>query len=247
MTSPALRWIEPDWPAPSNVRVVSTLRDGGVSMGAYASLNLAAHVGDHAEAVAANRRLLREAAALPAEPLWLTQVHGTAVAIHRGATVPRQADAAVATASGHVCVVMTADCLPVVLADRDGSRVAVVHAGWRGLGAGVLEAAVEAIAVPPAQLLAWLGPAIGPDAFEVGPEVREAFLRRSTDSEPAFRASDRGRYFADLYALARLALARAGVVATYGGGWCTFGDADRFFSYRRDGVTGRMATLAWLA
>jgi YfiH family protein len=247
VSSTALRWIKPDWPAPTQVRVVSTLRDGGVSTGKYRSLNLAEHVGDRPEAVAENRRLLREVLGLPAEPLWLEQVHGTAVAVHRGTPAQPQADAAVAAVPGRVCAVMTADCLPVVLADRNGRRVAVAHAGWRGLCSGVLEAAVEAIAVPPAELLAWLGPAIGPDAFEVGPEVRDAFLRRTTDSASAFRANARGRYLADLYTLARVALGRAGVDTTYGGGWCTCSEADRFFSYRRDGVTGRMATLAWLA
>ena len=248
MTATALGWIEPDWPAPAHVRVLSTLRGGGVSDGPYASLNLAGHVGDRTEDVAANRLLLREAARLPAEPLWLEQVHGTAVVRHAGsARTPPRADAAVAFEPGRVCAVMTADCLPVVFADRAGTRVGVAHAGWRGLVGGVLEATIAALAVPPADLHAWLGPTIGPAAFEVGPEVREAYLAKAAGSASCFTSNDRGRYLADIYGLARLALGAAGVASVHGGGWCTHADAQRFFSYRRDGVTGRMATLAWLA
>jgi YfiH family protein len=248
MTATALGWIVPDWPAPAHVRVLSTLRGGGVSEGPYASLNLAGHVGDCAEAVAANRTLLREAARLPAEPLWLEQVHGTTVTGHEGGgPIPPRADAAVALEPGRVCAVMTADCLPVVFADRAGTRCGVAHAGWRGLVGGVLEATVAALEVAPADLHVWLGPAIGPAAFEVGPEVREAYLDRVEDSAACFRLNDHGRYMADLYGLARLVLGAAGVTSIHGGGWCTHEDAQRFFSYRRDGVTGRMATLAWLA
>lgn len=247
MTATAIGWVAPDWPLPEHVRVVSTLRAGGVSEGPYASLNLAAHVGDRPEAVAANRLLLREAAHLPAEPLWLEQVHGSAVARHEGAASVPRADAAVAFAPGRVCAVMTADCLPVVLADRGGMRVGVSHAGWRGLLDGVLQSTIAALAVPAAELHAWLGPAIGRDAFEVGPEVREAFLARVPGSGACFSGNARGRHLADLYGLATLVLGQAGVANVHGGGWCTHGDAARFFSYRRDGVTGRMATLAWLA
>ena len=248
MTATALGWIEPDWPVARHVRVLSTLRAGGVSEGPYASLNLAAHVGDRPEAVAANRLLLREAARLPGEPLWLEQVHGNAVVRHAGAVAaPPRADASVAFEPGRVCAVMTADCLPVVLVDRAGTRIGVAHAGWRGLLGGVLQATIAALEVPAAQLLAWLGPAIGPDAFEVGPEVRDAYQSRDAGSEACFVPGDRGRYRADLYRLARGALDAAGVGSVHGGGWCTYGDANRFFSYRRDGTTGRMATLAWLA
>ena len=248
MTATALGWIEPDWPAPAHVRVLSTLRGGGTSIGPYASLNLAAHVGDDPRTVAANRLLLREAAHLPAEPLWLEQVHGIDVVRHDGAaSPPPRADAAFALEPRRVCAVLTADCLPVVLTDRRGTRVAVAHAGWRGLLGGVLGAAVAALAAPPGELLAWLGPAIGPDAFEVGSEVRESFVQRWPDSTGCFRPNDRGRQQADLYGLARLALERAGVAALHGGGWCTHREAARFFSFRRDGATGRMATLAWLA
>jgi YfiH family protein len=247
VTSTAIGWVVPDWPAPEHVRVISTLRAGGVSEGPYASLNLASHVGDPPDSVAANRLLLRTAARLPAEPLWLDQVHGVEVARHPAAAVPPRGDAAVAFQPGQVCAVLTADCLPVVFTDRSGTRIGVSHAGWRGLQAGVLEATIAALGGVPGDLRAWLGPAIGPDAFEVGKEVREAFMRRNAASEAYFRRNERGRYQADLRGLARLLLGAAGVHSVHGGDWCTYREPDRFFSYRRDGVTGRMATLAWLA
>jgi hypothetical protein len=239
-------WIEPDWPALRRVRVISTLRTGGCSLGPYASLNLAAHVGDDPVAVAGNRRSLREAAALPDEPLWLEQVHGMAVAVHDGGGVVPRADASIATRAGLVCAVLTADCLPVVLVDRAGSRVGVAHAGWRGLVGGVLEATIAALCCPAGELMAWLGPAIGPAAFEVGTEVREAFTARLSSLSECFAENARGRSQADLYGLARRQLTAAGVSAVYGGDWCTASDPQRFFSFRRDGTTGRMATLAWL-
>lgn len=248
MNDATLAWLTPDWPVPGSVRVFSTLRSGGASEGAYASLNLAMHVGDREDRVAENRRRLGAVLALPSEPLWLNQVHGVAVARHtdRGASAP--ADAAVAFEPGQVCAVLTADCLPVVLADRGATRVAVAHAGWRGLAAGVLESAIAALGVPASQLAAWLGPAISQPAFEVGAEVRAAFLANSPRYDAAFTENVRGRYQADLYALARLALEQSGVGSVYGGGWCTFGEPERFFSYRRDGGrTGRFATVAWLA
>ena len=247
MSEPALGWLTPDWPVPASVHVCATLRGGGVSEGPWTSLNLASHVGDHAGHVAENRRRLAAALVLPAEPLWLNQVHGTAVAghTHRSASAP--ADASVAVEPGQVCAVLTADCLAVVLADRRATRVAVAHAGWRGLVAGVLESTVAALGVPPTQLSAWLGPAISQSAFEVGADVRAAFLANSPRYAAAFIVNARGRYQADLYALARLTLEQAGVGSVHGGGWCTFGEPERFFSYRRDGGrTGRMATLAWL-
>lgn len=243
----AIEWLEPEWPVPSHVRVVSTLRAGGSSEGRYASLNLAAHVGDNTESVRENRRRLRDAAGLPCEPLWLEQVHGRDVVRVDGQADLPQADAAVVTGPGQVCAVMTADCLPVVLADRAGTRVAAAHAGWRGLAGGVVEACVAALGVDPAGLVAWLGPAIGPAAFEVGPEVRQAFIDRWPDAGACFEGNHQGRFQADLYGIARIVLVRAGVKSVHGGGWCTATDAASFFSYRRDGVTGRMATLAWLA
>jgi hypothetical protein len=246
MIDATLAWLTPDWPLPAGVRVCATLRHGGASDGGYRSLNLASHVGDRDDRVAENRRRLRAALALPSEPLWLNQVHGVAVARHGERRESPPADAVVAFEQGQVCAVLTADCLPVVLADRAATRVAVAHAGWRGLAAGVLEAAIAALGVPASQLAAWLGPAISQPAFEVGPEVRAAFLANSGAFDAAFSQNPRGRYQADLYAIARRALEQAGVSAVHGGGWCTFGEPERFFSYRRDGQTGRMATLAWL-
>ena len=241
-----VEWVEPEWPAPRRARVLSTLRPGGVSEGSYASLNLAAHVGDDAARVQQNRRRLHRAAGLPCEPLWLEQVHGCEVAEVDGRAGMPRADAAFVAGPGRVCAVMTADCLPVVLVDHAGTRIAAAHAGWRGLASGVVEATIAALGGNPADLIAWLGPAIGQGAFEVGPEVRQAFIGRLPGAEMCFERNQQGRFQADLYALARIVLARAGIESVHGGGWCTATDAARFFSYRRDGVTGRMATLAWL-
>jgi YfiH family protein len=240
-------WITPDWPAPPRVRAVSTLRTGGSSRGPFSALNLAAHVGDDPAAVAANRRQLVRALDLPAEPAWLDQVHGCGVvdaALCGGAA---EADAAFAAGPNVVCAVLTADCLPVLLCDRSGTRVAVAHAGWRGLAGGVVETAVDALARPGDDLLAWLGPAIGFAAFEVGEEVQAAFVDQDPAAAAAFRPSPAGRWLADIYALARLRLAARGVTRVYGGGLCSYSDSERFFSYRREPRTGRMATLIWLA
>jgi YfiH family protein len=236
--------IEPDWSAPPTVRALTTTRRGGISTGAWASLNLAAHVGDDPMAVAENRARLRTELALPVEPAWLQQVHGIAVVSpeREGSC----ADACVSGEIGSVCAVMTADCLPVVFCNRRGTRVAVAHAGWRGLLAGVLESTLIAFDDPADEVLAWLGPAIGPETFEVGEEVRAAFVKAQPTAEVHFRAARPGHWLADLYGLARQRLAGAGVVAVSGGDYCTLSDAHRFFSYRRDGVTGRMATLVWL-
>jgi YfiH family protein len=241
------------WPAPQGVRVLSTWRGGGVSGGSYASLNLGGHVGDAAAAVAENRSRLRRAAGLPGEPVWLRQVHGIGVAdldapgtgAGAGAGEPG-ADAACTRQPGRVCAILTADCLPLVFATEDGDRVGAAHAGWRGLAEGVIEAAVRALDVPPEALLVWLGPAIGPLHFEVGAEVREALLKRDLGAEAAFVPNARGRFMADLYALARRRLSALGVSRIFGGEECTYARADRYFSYRRDGVTGRQATLIWL-
>jgi YfiH family protein len=240
-------FIVPDWPAPENVRAAVTTRAGGVSRAPYDRFNLAAHVGDDPQAVASNRARLRAALALPAEPAWLDQVHGAAVVDAGKATGRPEADGAFTTRPGAVCAVLTADCLPVLLCDRAGTRVAALHAGWRGLAGGVIEEGVRVIGVAGSELLAWLGPAIGPDAFEVGGEVRAAFVGRDSAAASAFRAHGDDRFFADIYALARQRLAALGVSAVYGGGWCTVADCDRFYSYRRDGATGRMAALVWLA
>lgn len=242
-----LRFLNPDWPAPVNVRACVTTRVGGVSRPPYDSFNLAAHVGDDPQAVAANRLRLRERLQLPAEPAWLSQVHGVVVVDASLATGQPQADGAFATRPGAVCAVLTADCLPVLLCDRAGTCVAALHAGWRGLAGGVIEAGVQALNVPRSELLAWLGPAIGSQAFEVGPEVRAAFVAHDPAAAAAFRPQAGDRYLADIYRLARQRLAALGVSAVYGGEVCTLTDSARFYSYRRDGRCGRMAALAWLA
>ena len=245
MTEP--QFILPDWPAPANVRAAVTTRVGGVSSAPYDTFSLAAHVGDDPSAVRANRASLRSALALPAEPLWLKQVHGIAVVDAAQGGVEPEADGAFATKPGAVCAVLTADCLPVLLSNREGTKVAALHAGWRGLAGGVIEAGVKAMGVPGNELLAWLGPAIGPEKFEVGPEVRAVFVQHDAQAAQAFRGARDGKYLADIYQLARLRLQRLGVAAVYGGGFCTVTERARFFSYRRDGATGRMAALIWLA
>ncbi len=237
-------WITPDWPAPTHVRAFVTTRNGGVSMGAYASLNLGTRVGDEVDAVAQNRARVR--AVLPSDPKWLHQVHGTAVVQADRVETDATADAAFTKISGVVCTIQIADCLPVLFCDRAGSRVAGAHAGWRGLSAGVLEQTIAALGVPAQELIAWLGPAIGPTAFEVSADVLEAF----GDIDPrhdAFVATRPGKWMADLFALARRRLKNAGVGAVFGGGLCTASDSVRFFSHRRDRVTGRQAAFVWLA
>lgn len=243
MTEPG--WINADWPAPANIHAGTTTRTGGVSSGPWSSLNLGDHVGDDPSAVAENRRLLAARCALPVEPAWLQQVHGTAAVDAAQARMAPEADASFAHAPGAVCAILTADCLPVLLCDRSGTEVAAAHAGWRGLVGGVLDATLAAMNAPPAELLAWLGPAIGPDAFEVGPEVRAAFVERNPAHADALHAAG-DKYLADIHAAARLELAQAGVESVYGGGLCTVSEPDRFFSYRRDGTCGRMASLIWL-
>lgn len=241
--------ITPEWPAPARVRAAQTTRHGGVSAGKYCCLNLAQHVGDEAAAVSKNRALLRDQLSLPSEPLWLEQVHGAHVAaadeVKCGVDAPC-ADGCVSTQRGEVPVVMTADCLPVLLCDTAGTCVAVVHAGWRGLAAGVIERTVMAMPVPSRTLIAWLGPAIGVEAFEVGDEVRAQFVQHDVAAVTAFHPNANGRWQCDLMLLARQRLAALGVSGVFGGSWCTYSDAPRFFSYRRDGVTGRMATMIWL-
>lgn len=238
--------ITPTWPAPAGVRAAVTTRVGGVSQPPYDSLNLGDHVGDDPAAVAENRRRLQVAAGLPASPFWLEQVHGTRVLDCAVPAAGRTADASITRRPGEVCVVLTADCLPVLFCNRAGDRVAAAHAGWRGLADGVLEAALAGFEDAPDQLLAWLGPAIGPDAFEVGPEVRERFLLDDPRAAEAFRPGRPGHWWADIYRLARLRLERAGVGFIGGGDYCTVTDRERFYSYRRDGVTGRMASLIWI-
>jgi YfiH family protein len=242
-------WVEADWPAPGGVRALSTFRHGGVSGAPYASLNLGGHVGDLPTAVAENRRRLKSAAGLPSEPVWLAQVHGAHVIDLDAAGdggAPGPADAAFSRQRGRVCAILTADCLPLVLTADSGDVVAAAHVGWRGLGLGVIEATVQALDVPPQSLMAWLGPAISPEHFEVGAEVREALLKGDSGAHSAFAPNARGRFLADLGKLATRRLAALGIGRIFGGGECTFAAADRYFSHRRDGVTGRQATLIWL-
>jgi hypothetical protein len=242
-----MAWILPEWPAPPEVRALSTQRRGGVSAAPFESLNLGAHVGDSHAAVGENRRRLRSAARLPAEPVWLSQQHGTYVLDLDGAhDAAAGADASFTSRPGRVCAILTADCMPVLLASDSGAGVAAAHAGWRGLAAGVIEATVRALALPPQSLLAWLGPAIGPAHFEIGAEVREELLRADPRAEAAFVGNARGRYMADLAALARRRLEGLGIARIYGGGACTYAAPEEYFSYRRDGRTGRQATLIWL-
>jgi YfiH family protein len=241
-----IRWLTPQWPAPAAVCALSTQRGGGVSAAPYASLNVGDHVGDVPAAVAENRRRLKVAADLPAEPRWLAQVHGTRIADLDVGASTAAADGAHTRQPGRVCAILTADCLPLLFAAQSGEAVAAAHAGWRGLAGGVIEATVRALAVDPPTLLVWLGPAIGPRHFEIGPEVRDELLRDDSGAQWAFTPNARGRYRADLVALARRRLARLGIERIYGGGECTYAYSDRYFSYRRDGQTGRQATLIWL-
>jgi len=242
----SLAHLTPEWPVPRTVRAAFTLRAGGVSAAPFDTLNTAEHVGDRNEDVAENRRRVRKGLALPSEPAWLEQVHGVAVLDLDQVQAGTRADAALTRRPGRVCVVQVADCLPVFLAARDASAAAVAHCGWRGLAGGVLEATVRALDAAPRDLCAWLGPAIGPDAFEVGEEVRAAFHAHDTRAGEAFSANPRGRWQCDLFALARQRLLGLGITAVAGGGLCTYADPERFFSYRREGRCGRMAALIWL-
>lgn len=234
-------FLKPDWPVSPYVHACTTLRQGGFSKGTWAGLNLASHVGDNPFSVVKNRKFLRRALNLPSEPVWLKQVHGNQV-VNAASGVTRTADASYSSEPRVVCAVLTADCLPILLYAADSCTVAAVHAGWRGLLNGVIQSTLAEIG---AGCVAWLGPAIGPGAFEVGSEVRDAFVRLSLLFEPAFTSRAGDRWMADIYAISRIILQQNGVEHIHGGGYCTWTDAERFYSYRRDGVTGRMATLIW--
>jgi YfiH family protein len=246
-----LDWIVPDWPAPARVGALVTTRRGGVSAGPLATMNLGRKGHDVAPALAENRRRLEQF--LPSPPMWLNQVHGTAVAslTRETAILPAPvADAAVTGERDVVCAILTADCLPVLFAERNGAAVGIAHAGWRGLAAGVLEATVAALSelgAPREDIIAWLGPAIGPARFEVGADVRDAFCADDDGAAACFTPNGQAKWHADLYGLARRRLARSGVTKVSGGGCCTFTDEARFFSHRRDPGTGRMAATVWLA
>lgn len=252
-------WLAPDWPAPANIHAATTLRTGGVSRDTYASLNPARHVSDDNDRVMQNRLIIREMLDLPAEPAWLDQIHSNRAV---KATNPQkggrgdlqQADASYTDEPGVVCAVMTADCLPLLVCSNDGAKVAAIHAGWRGLLAGVISNTIAAMQAPSPlfckggagkDLMVWLGPAIGPDCFEVGAEVRDAFLQKSAAFNSAFKDQNSGKWLADIYQLARVELAALGIADIYGGTNCTVTEHERFYSYRRDNQTGRMATLIW--
>ncbi|MDC9728969.1 MAG: peptidoglycan editing factor PgeF [Methyloprofundus sp.] len=240
-----MNWITPDWPAPANIHAVTTLRRGGVSQGAYGCFNLAEHVGDNSEHVASNRQMLREELKLTDEPKWLNQTHSTDIVCADQLTGLVDADASYTDKKQCVCVVLTADCLPILLCDTQGVSVAAIHGGWRGLLNGILENSIAQL--PKTELMAWLGPAIGPQCFEVGAEVRQAFVNKHAMFAEAFILQKNAQYLADIYLIARLILNQAGVEKIYGGNFCTVTEAERFFSYRREGQTGRMATLIWKA
>jgi purine-nucleoside/S-methyl-5'-thioadenosine phosphorylase / adenosine deaminase len=250
LAEPDIQVLTPDWPAPQSVHAAFTLREGGVSAPPFESLNVGAHVGDAAASVIENRRRVCAQLQLPGEPAWIEQVHGSEVAdldvLPEGSALRVRADAVISRRAGRVCVVQVADCMPVLFAARDGSAVAAAHAGWRGIAAGVLEATVAKLDVEPSRLVAWLGPAIGREYFEVGDEVRAAFVAHEPDDTQAFVENARGRWQCDLAALARRRLNALGVTQVFGGRWCTYADPARFFSYRRDGQCGRMAALLWL-
>lgn len=236
-------WLTPDWPAPSTVRALVSLREGGHSVGPYQGLNLGLHVGDDEQSVLLNRRILLEAAQVPQEPSWLNQTHSGHVArLPIDALV--EADASIAVRAGDVSCVMSADCLPIFFCNKKGDRVSAIHAGWRGLAAGIIESAFEALACEPDEVLAWMGPAIGPQAFEVGQDVVEAFADSSTPE--SFQSTKPGKWLANIYDLARVRFQRLGIHQIYGGDLCTYSDPKRFFSYRRDKVTGRMASMIWI-
>jgi YfiH family protein len=241
--SGAEHFLFPEWPAPACVHAATTLRTGGVSAGPYTSLNPALHVGDDPEAVMQNRQLIRDRLALPSEPAWLEQIHSNKVVKAGSMSGVPLADASYTGEPGVVCAVMTADCLPLLMCSMDGLHVAAVHAGWRGLLGGVIANTVAALGRT--DLLVWLGPAIGNDRFEVGEEVRTAFVQKSSAFAEAFKLQANGKWLADIYRLARIDLNALGVTNIHGGRFCTVTEQDRFYSYRRDTVTGRMATLIW--
>lgn len=239
-------FIKPNWPAPVSIRAYASTRIGGVSGKPFDSLNLGAHVQDDIDVVKRNRHLFSTATEMPNTVTWLNQVHGVDVVNLPCHTAPESADAAFSAVTNQVCAVLTADCLPVFFCNDSGTEVAVAHAGWRGLCSGVLESTLECFEEK-SKVMAWLGPAIGPTAFEVGEEVRDAFMSEWPEAIMAFeRSKNEGKWFGDLYLLARQRLTAAGVKQVYGGDHCTFTDSERFFSYRRDGKTGRMASVIWI-
>jgi YfiH family protein len=239
-------WIQANWPAATHVHAVSTTRVGGFSFAPYDSLNLAMHVGDQPELVEKNRRELTKALSIPSAPIWLRQVHGAAVVEANDGNLGKDADGSYTHCSDIVCAVLTADCLPVFLCDNAGQQIAVLHAGWKGLHAGVIASCIKEFASPHESIMAWLGPAIGPEAFEVGNDVYTAFTLIDDSFAECFVPCAENKWLADIYALATRLLNRSGVTSIYGGGYCTYTESDKYFSYRRDGQCGRMASLIWM-
>lgn len=246
MSGKSIEFISPNWPAPAAVRALTTVRHGGASVGNYRSLNLGDHVNDDPIAVDDNRAHLRTSLSLPAEPIWLKQVHGSRVVDAAAAPTDTVADGSYTFRKGVICAILTADCLPVFVCNREGTEVGLLHAGWRGLAGGVIEAGLSLFRSSREELLIWLGPAIGPAAYEVGDEVRQAFLTHSATAASAFRPSATGKWYMDIYLLARQRLEQQGVSFIYGAEYCTATQSELFFSHRRDGTTGRMASLIWL-
>ena len=236
-------WITPDWPAPANIHSATTLRTGGVSQGEFSSLNLGDHVNDLWHHVLENRQRIKSMLALPADPVWLQQTHSVQVICVDQMMGSAEADASYTAKNNIVCTVLTADCLPLLLCDEQGTQIAAIHGGWRGLLNGIIENTL--LKMPNTGVLAWLGPAIGPQCFEVGDDVRTAFINKSAQFASAFKDHSQGKYLADIYQIARILLNYAGVAQIYGGQYCTVSATDQFFSYRRDGQTGRMATMIW--
>jgi len=240
-------WLTPDWPAPKHVHAGTTLRNGGISQGDYAGFNLATHVGDDQQSVVVNRQSLAVQLNLSREPVWLEQVHSQVVvkAEDVQGQIP-QADACYALQNQLPCVVLTADCLPLLVTDQGGSCIAAIHAGWRGLAEGIIKKTLASMPVDNKDLLVWLGPAIGPQAYEVGDDVRQAFIQQGKEAEQAFKQVDKAHWLMDIYQLARQQLKHLEVRQVFGGDYCTYTDEDRFYSYRRNKVTGRMASIIWL-
>jgi polyphenol oxidase len=236
-------WLQPDWPTPANIHAATTLRTGGVSQGEFASLNPATHVGDNLKSVSQNRHIIKTMLNLPSEPVWLNQIHSNRAVKAIATDTPQQADASYTDQPSVVCAVMTADCLPLLACSTDGSEIAAIHAGWRGLLDSVIDNTIAAMQNK--DLLVWLGPAIGPERFEVGDEVYAAYIAKSAEYAAAFKQQKQGKWLADIYQLARINLAFLGITKVFGGSFCTVTDEQRFYSYRRDQVTGRMVTLIW--
>ena len=238
--------IIPPWPAPPNVKAYSTTRIGGVSQGPYSSLNLAHHVDDNPDHVKENREIIKNTIPLPDQPHWLTQIHSNRVLLADNVQKYAPGDGTYTHTPNVVCAVLAADCLPILICNHHGTAVAALHGGWRGLADGIIENGIRAMGIPEHQLMAWLGPAIGPKYFEVGPEVKDRFVAMDPNTTKAFTATNSGKYLANIYLIAQVRLNHFGIREIYGGNYCTYSEQERFYSYRRDGATGRMASMIYI-